>query len=300
MIFTHTTVLKKEAIDNLVWNPKGIYIDGTCGGGGHSEELLNRFPEATLICIDWHLDALKATQDRLKDFKNIIYFEFGSFAHLDRILEKLKISKVDGILTDFGTSQFQIKEVEGFSFMKDTFLDMRMSKSHFRKTAYDILKRYSEKDLANLFFTYGEERNSRKIAKHIVEVRKEKLIATTFELSKAVMDALHIKPNSYFKINPATKVFQALRIEVNQELKHIEDYLKISHTLLNENGKMCCISFHSLEDRLVKEAFKNKKIWKPNKELILPSEEEIKQNPASRSAKMRVASLCIDKEYNLF
>lgn len=298
MKFNHNTVLKKEAVDLLVSNPSGVYIDATCGGGGHSEELLSRFPKATLICSDWHMEAIKETEERLSSFPNTIHYEFSSFAHLDRILKKLDIDFVDGILVDFGTSRYQIDHVEGFSFMKDTFLDMRMSKSHFTKTAYDVIMGYSEKKLADIFHFYGEERSSKKIAKYIVNERQKEKIKTTKRLVDVVLSSLNIQPNSFYKIHPATKVFQAIRIEVNQELDHIEELLRTAPTLLSPEGKLVCISFHSLEDRLVKHAFKDKKIWKYDKEIILPSAEEIKNNPRSRSAKMRVASR-VDKSINI-
>jgi 16S rRNA (cytosine1402-N4)-methyltransferase len=286
MNYFHETVLKEEAIEYLVNNPDGIYLDATCGGGGHSLTLLEKHPNITLISSDWDMNAIKATEARLFEFKDRFISCYGDFSRLREIIKSSGKEKVSGVLADFGTSRHQINEEAGFSFKKDSFLDMRMSKGYTKVIAADIIREASEKELAHIFYTFGEEQASRKIAKAIVEERKLEPIRTTLRLAKIVEDTIGKKS----KIHPATRVFQSLRIAVNKELEQIQAFLKIIPDVLDKNGRLVCISFHSLEDRLVKEFFRNnkEKFEKIGPKFIVPKIDEIKNNPASRSAKMRV------------
>lgn len=283
----HITVLKEEVCQYLVTNENGIYIDVTAGGGGHSEALLTKFPYINLIACDWDFNAVKETQNRLAHFGDRVQVMHGSFSHIVEIIKKAGYSFVDGVLADFGTSQYQLLHQEGFSFRYDSFLDMRMSVSHTKVLAVDILAHYSEKALADVFYYYGQERYSKRIARIIVEERKKRPIRTSLHLANLISDAIGKKG----PMHPATKIFQALRIAVNKELEQIESLLFHVPSILNKGGRLACISFHSLEDGLVKQFYKNNKasfeIVGPNK-IILPTSEEIKLNPASRSAKLRV------------
>lgn len=283
----HISVLKNEVIEYLVNNINGIYIDATAGGGGHSKALLEKYPNIHLISCDWDLNAIKETEKTLSSFDQRVNIIHTSFAHIADNIKKIGYKKVDGILADFGTSQHQLFHQEGFSFRYDSFLDMRMSTSHTKLLAVDILAHYSEKDLADIFYYYGEERFSKKIARLIVEERKKRPIRTSLHLANLIADAINKKG----PIHPATKTFQALRIAVNKELDQIESLLSQVNDILHINGRIACISFHSLEDSLVKQFYKNNKnnfkIVGSNK-IILPSFDEIKNNPASRSAKLRV------------
>lgn len=286
MNFYHPTVLLEEATNLLVTNERGIYCDVTAGGGGHTIKLLEKYPHIKVIASDWDLDAVKIVAERTEHFGNRIICEYGAFSRLDTILKKHNIKKVDGILADFGTSRHQIIEGEGFSFNHDTFLDMRMSKGHFKVLACDILAHASEEEIAHILYTYGEEFQSRKIARVIVEERLLRPIRTTLHLATLIEKTIGKKG----KIHPATKTFQALRIAVNKELEHIEIFLKKIPNILNSQGRIVCISFHSLEDRLVKYMYQdNKAVFRDiSNGVITPTEEEIKNNLASRSAKMRV------------
>jgi 16S rRNA (cytosine1402-N4)-methyltransferase len=283
----HITVLKDEVCQFLVNNTNGIYIDVTTGGGGHSYALLEKYPNIKLIASDWDLCAIKEVEKVLAIFSNRLQIVHSSFSHIKETINKLGYDKVDGILADFGTSQYQIKQKEGFSFLYDSFLDMRMSNSHTKTLAADILQHFSEKELSDIFYYYGQERYAKKIARVIIDERKKRPIKTSLHLAQLVFDTIgKIGP-----MHPATKVFQALRIAVNKELEQIDSLLFHVPDLLKTNGRIACISFHSLEDGLVKQFYKNNKknfqIVGPNK-IILPSLLEVKTNPASRSAKLRV------------
>lgn len=283
----HISVLKEEICQYLVTNDKGIYIDVTAGGGGHSYALLEKFPNITLISCDWDFNAIKETEKRLSYYSDRVYIIHGSFSHIAENIKKAGYDFVDGILADFGTSQYQLLHQDGFSFRYDSFLDMRMSASHTKVLAADILAHYSEKDLADVFYYYGQERYSKKIARLIIEERSKRPIRTSLHLANLISDAIGKKG----PMHPATKIFQALRIAVNKELEQIESLLFHVPSVLNVGGRIACISFHSLEDGLVKQFYKNNKqafsIVGPDK-IILPTSEEIKVNPAARSAKLRV------------
>jgi 16S rRNA (cytosine1402-N4)-methyltransferase len=227
---------------------------------------------------------------------------WGNFSHLYHILKKAKINSVDGILADFGTSQYQIANMPGLSVYKDSYLDMRMSKAHHKITAYEFINKASQRDLEEIFFTLGEERYSKQIVKAILEHRVIKKIATTYELVEVIKSAV---PLSYRKgkIHPATRVFQALRIYVNDELGNIKTFLNAAEKTLNIDGRLVCISFHSLEDRLVKQYFKDnpcryeKGFEILTKRVVTATDEELKINPSSRSAKLRAAKMCKNENY---
>lgn len=284
----HKTVLIQEVLEQLQPKPHGIYVDATFGGGGHTRAILNAEPTCRVIGLDWDNESIERHAPALEEeFGNRLSVLWGNFAHIYRLLKKNKISCIDGVLADFGTSQYQIFHKEGFSFMIDSPLDMRMSPAHQRETAASIVNHYSSKDLAQLFYTLGEEPNGRKIAEAILAARAVKPIETTLQLAHIIESVV---PRSR-SIHPATKVFQALRIKINQELDNIEEFLKISLSMLNPGGRLVCISFHSLEDRIVKHFFKDNT---DKLEILTPkpveaTEEEIAQNPSSRSAKLRAA-----------
>ncbi|NNG66053.1 16S rRNA (cytosine(1402)-N(4))-methyltransferase RsmH [Caldanaerobacter subterraneus] len=305
MEYVHKSVLLKETIEYLNINPEGIYVDGTLGGGGHSEEILKRLTTGKLIAIDRDEEAILAAKERLKDYKNVIYIK-DNFKNVKEILRNLGIEKVDGILLDLGVSSYQLEEVErGFSYMKDAPLDMRMDKtSPF--SAYDVVNRYSEKELERVIREYGEEKWASRIAKFIVEERKKGDIKTTSQLVEIIKKAI---PASARRMgpHPAKRTFQAIRIEVNEELKDLDKALEDMVEVLRGKGRIAVITFHSLEDRIVKNTFK--KLENPctcppglpctcgkqpvikiiTKKPILPSKEEVEENPRSRSAKLRVA-----------
>ncbi|MEQ2130342.1 16S rRNA (cytosine(1402)-N(4))-methyltransferase RsmH [Caldanaerobacter subterraneus KAk] len=305
MEYVHKSVLLKETIEHLNINPEGIYVDGTLGGGGHSEEILKRLTTGKLIAIDRDEEAILAAKERLKDYKNVIYIK-DNFKNIKEILRNLGIEKVDGILLDLGVSSYQLEEVErGFSYMKDAPLDMRMDKtSPF--SAYDVVNRYSEKELERVIREYGEEKWASRIAKFIVEERKKGDIKTTSQLVEIIKKAI---PASARRMgpHPAKRTFQAIRIEVNEELKDLDRALEDMVEVLRGKGRIAVITFHSLEDRIVKNTFK--KLENPctcppglpctcgkqpvikiiTKKPILPSKEEVEENPRSRSAKLRVA-----------
>jgi len=285
----HITVLLKETIEFLNPQPGKFIIDATIGGGGHAAEILKKIGDSgMLLGIDWDKEAIADCQSRFADYKNVILVN-GNYADLPEILKQKELPKADGIIIDLGFSSRQLeKSGRGFSFLKDEKLDMRYQQETENLTAAEVINQYSEKELADIFWKYGEERNSRKIAKKIIEERKNKRILTTFDLIEIIRKAV---PKNYEqgRINPSTKVFQALRIYVNDELGNLEKILKNMSKILK--GRAVIISFHSLEDRLVKNYFRN--LSKENgaeiltKKPIRPSEEEIRGNPRSRSAKLR-------------
>ena len=301
--FKHFTVMKNEAVDALDCKDGLIYVDCTLGGGGHSELILKRIqPNGRLIAFDVDEDAIKAASERLKDYKNLTIVK-NSYANIKEVLKNLGIEKITGgVLFDLGASYHQLTKAErGFSFSKDAPLDMRFDQdSDF--SAYDVVNTYSEQDLVQIFSEYGEERFSKRIAKAIVEYRKKEKIKTTLQLANLIVECT---PKIKSSIHPATRVFQAIRIEVNQELKNVKNTLNDVLDLLDNGAIISVISFHSLEDRIVKHLFKyhsqrchcNDLICKcpppkleiVNKKPIVASDEEIKINPPSRSAKLRIA-----------
>ncbi len=290
----HKAVMIKEVIQYLQIKPHGIYVDATFGGGGHTQAILEQNNTCTVIALDWDIVALEKNGELLKKkFQDRIHLVWGNFARIDALVKKKSgITEVDGILVDFGTSQYQIHQRSGFSFAQDTFLDMRMSSSHLQETAADVINRHSEKELADIFWSLGEEYQARKIAREIVRVRFKKKITTTRQLVQIIEKILF---RGKRKIHPATKVFQALRIYVNKELENIQSFLPAAVRLLKPRGRLVCISFHSLEDRIVKYFFReqsqdqNSLLQVVTKRVIRASPEEIRENPSSRSARLRVA-----------
>ena len=288
----HKTVLLNETIDGLNLHDKSVVLDCTFGGGGHSLEILKRYPNVKIIAIDQDAGAWDKAKSKFKDFKDRISFFNVNFNELDNFSNYL----VDGIIFDLGLSSDQLENSgRGFSFMKDEPLLMTMKENPGPEdlTAKDIVNTWGEKNLADIIYGYGEERFSRKIAKGIVDTRQKKEINTTFDLVEILNNVL---PGSYKKgrLHFATKTFQALRIAVNDELGMLQRGLEKGLDVLKINGRMSVISFHSLEDRIVKRFFKEnekeKKVILINKKVITASNEELKNNPRSRSAKLRILS----------
>ena len=306
--FKHYTVMKNEAVDALNCQDGLIYVDCTLGGGGHSELILKRIqPNGRLISFDVDQDAIDAATERLKNYKNLTIVK-NSYTNIKQVFKDLGIEKITGgILFDLGASYHQLtKQERGFSFSKEAPLDMRFNMdSDF--SAYDVVNNYKEDELVKIFSEYGEERFSKRIAKAIVQKRQAKPIQTTTELADIIVEAT---PKIKSSIHPATRVFQAIRIEVNHELQNVKNTLIDVLDLLDFNAIISVISFHSLEDRVVKHVFKyystrchcekNQMICNcpppilelVNKKPIMATEQEIKENPPSRSAKLRVAK-CI-------
>lgn len=293
MKFAHTTVLLQESIANLNCQPDKVYVDCTLGGGGHSEAILQAAgPSARLIAIDQDKDALLAASKRLELFREQIIFVHSNFSRLDEVLKDLKIDKVAGMMFDLGVSSYQLDNPErGFSYMQDAPLDMRMDVES-ALTASDLLHQMSEQELAKIIWEYGEERWSKRIAGFIVEARKNKRLETTGDLVEVIKAAVPAGARRSGP-HPAKRTFQALRIAVNNELGIIKDSLLKGIDFLEPGGRICVISFHSLEDRLVKHTFREQKQEKTvqvlTKKPILPSDEEVNANPRARSAKLRVA-----------
>jgi len=305
MEFKHIPVLLNECIENLKINPDGIYVDGTLGGAGHSFAILKKLSKkGMLIGIDKDQDAIGVAKKKLSEFKNVQYVN-DNHDNIKNILLSLGIEKVDGILLDLGVSSYQLDEAErGFSYMHDSKLDMRMDKSQTLTAEY-VVNNYKEEDLSRIIFEYGEEKFSRRIAKNICEYRKNKAIETTTELVEIIEKC--IPGFNKTKGHPAKRTFQAIRIEVNNEIKPLYNTIIDSIDCLNPKGRLCIITFHSLEDRAVKNAFVNsegKCTCPPDlpycvcgkkekgkiitKKPILPTEEEMKNNQRSKSAKLRV------------
>lgn len=300
--------MKNEAVDALNCQDGLIYVDCTLGGGGHSELILKRIqPNGRLISFDVDQDAIDAATERLKNYKNLTIVK-NSYTNIKQVFKELGIEKITGgILFDLGASYHQLtKQERGFSFSKEAPLDMRFNMdSDF--SAYDVVNNYKEEELVKIFSEYGEERFSKRIAKAIVQKRQAKPIQTTTELADIIVEAT---PKIKSSIHPATRVFQAIRIEVNHELQNVKNTLMDVLDLLDFNAIIGVISFHSLEDRVVKHVFKyystrchcekNQMICNcpppilelVNKKPIMATEQEIKENPPSRSAKLRVAK-CI-------
>ncbi len=301
----HYSVMLNESIDGLNIKSDGIYVDATLGYGGHSSEILKRLDTGHLYSFDQDEEAIKYSKDRLKKIGKNFTIIYSNFKDLKKKLKEQKITKVDGILFDLGLSSPQIDDASrGFSFMQDAPLDMRMDKNR-KFDAKKVVNEYSIEELANIFFTYGEEKMSKVIAKKIVQMRLDKKIETTKELVQIIESAVGAK---YFnKFHPERQIFQAIRIEVNGELTVLNEVLPDAIDLLNIGGRISVITFHSLEDRIVKQIFKKEsevddlvkglpeipkefepKIKLINKKPILPSEEEIYENSRSKSAKLRI------------
>jgi len=287
---THIPVLSRELITGLAISPDGLYLDATVGFGGHSRLILESGPDVRVIAMDQDQQALNASQIALAEYGSRIKFCHSNFAEYQPDAHIMQ-EKFDGIIADIGVSSVQIDTPErGFSFRHTAPLDMRMNQSQ-TLTAEDIVNYWQETELANIFFTYGEERLSRRIARQIVNQRP---FHSTTELAEAIAQSVPAKYR-YGRIHPATRVFQALRIAVNEELKVLEKFLEISPNWLKNHGRIGIISFHSLEDRLVKHSFKdNPELQVITKKPIQPEEAEISHNPRARSAKLRMAEKVAD------
>lgn len=305
MEFKHEPVMLKQCIEALNIQPNGIYVDGTLGGAGHSAEIIKNLSEnGRLIGIDKDEEALKVASERLKNYKNITYIH-GNHDDIQNILKELQIEKVDGILLDLGVSSYQLDERNrGFSYMGDAPLDMRMDTST-GITAKKVVNTYSEEKLANILWEYGEEKFSKQIAKNICKIREEKEIETTKELVEIIERSI---PKAKQKDgHPAKRAFQAIRIEVNNEIKPLYQTIVNSILSLKQHGRLVAITFHSLEDRAVKNAMTDLqgKCTCPNdlpycvcgcksfgriinKKPIIPTQEEQERNPRSKSAKVRI------------
>ena len=306
MEFNHISVLLNECLEGLNIKENGIYVDGTLGGAGHSSEILKRLSnEGRLIGIDQDTDALKAAKERLKNYSNVT-FVHSNFSSIENVLNNLNIDGVDGILMDLGVSSYQLDEGErGFSYMKDAPLDMRMNRDN-DFSAYNVINEYSEEDLYRIIRDYGEEKFARRIASFIVENRQEKNIETTLELVEIIKSAIPAKARREGP-HPAKRTFQSIRIEVNSELSILNKTIEDGVGKLNKGGRMAIITFHSLEDRIVKNKFRDlavscrcpkefpvcvcgekAKVKVISRKAIEPTKEEVDINPRSRSAKLRV------------
>ena len=314
--FSHTSVLLRECIDGLAIKPEGIYVDGTCGGAGHSSEIAKCLTTGLLIGIDQDETAVQVATERLSVFGERATVVHSNFCQLSHVCRMLDIPHIDGFLADLGVSSYQLDTPErGFSYMADAPLDMRMDsrkptedgEGEHLLTAYDVVNTYSESELRRVLYEYGEERFAPRIAQRIVRARERATIATTGELVALIKEAIPAAARDGGH-HPAKRSFQAIRIEVNRELDVIRPALESALELLNPGGRMAVITFHSLEDRIVKQTFadmalgctcpkslpvcvcgKKPRVKIISKKPILPSEEELAVNPRSRSAKLRIA-----------
>lgn len=307
MEFKHKSVLLDETIESLNIKPNGIYVDGTLGGGGHSYEIAKRLTDGgRLIGIDQDEDAIRAAKERLSEFTDRVTIVRDNYCNMPKVLDELGISKVDGILLDIGVSSYQLDEAErGFTYKQDAPLDMRMDQRQ-EMTAKDIVNGYSEEDLYRIIRDYGEDKFAKNIAKHIVQARQIKPVETTFELDEIIKAAIPMKFRATGG-HPAKKTFQAIRIELNRELEVLDESIDAMTDLLNDNGRLCIITFHSLEDRIVKTRFRKNENpctcppdfpvcvcgKKPKGKVItrkpiVPDEEELEENKRAKSSKLRV------------
>jgi len=306
MTFNHKSVLLNEVIESLNIKADGYYVDGTLGGGGHALEVVKRLGSGKLIGIDWDSDAIKAATQRLNDYSNSVIIIRDNYVNIENILKRENIDKVDGIYIDLGVSSYQLDTAErGFTYRYDAPLDMRMDDRNELK-ASDIVNDYSESELFHIIRDYGEDRFAKNIAKHIVEYRNKKRIETTFELVDIIKASIPMKIQVTGG-HPAKRTFQAIRIELNKELEVLTASINVMIDLLKPGGRLSIITFHSLEDRIVKQAFKkaespcvcpkkfpvcvcgNKSKGRViTRKAILPSEEELEENSRSKSAKLRV------------
>ena len=307
MEFAHKSVLLEETIDNLNIKPDGIYVDGTLGGAGHSEQIVKRLGEGgRLIGIDQDEDAIAAASKRLEPYGDKVTIVRDNYQNFRRILDELNIQKVDGILLDLGVSSYQLDNADrGFTYRVDAPLDMRMDNRQ-TKTAKDIVNDYSEAELFRILKDYGEERYAKSIAYHICKYRENKVIETTEELNDIIRGSIPAKARNG-QGHPSKQTFQAIRIELNRELDVLRDSIDVMIARLNPGGRLCIITFHSLEDRIVKLAFRkneNPCICPPNfpvctcgrkplgkvitRKPIIPGERELEENSRSKSSKLRV------------
>ncbi|MFA4993285.1 MAG: 16S rRNA (cytosine(1402)-N(4))-methyltransferase RsmH [Candidatus Omnitrophota bacterium] len=291
----HIPVMLSEVIDYLDLKPGQIIVDATLGTGGHSLEILKRItPGGRLIGIDRDEDSLAVCRQRLSEFSGSCEFVHANFVDLDQVLGNLGIDKIDGIVFDLGISTYQLKDAErGFSFQQEGPLDMRLDKSSYI-SAYDLVNNLNESEISHMLWSFGQERWHNRIAHLLVEERRNQPISTTSQLADLVMRAIPYRyRRSYYRIHPATRTFQAVRIAVNRELEILESAIKKAVAILKKKAKICVISFHSLEDRVIKHTFRALKAEglidiitaKP----LTPAEAEVAANPSSRSSKFRVA-----------
>ena len=307
MEFKHYSVMLSETVDALKVKDGGIYADGTLGGGGHSYEILSRGKDIHLIGIDQDSDAILAAKKRLAEFGESVTYVNDNFRNAASILDNLEVSEIDGMVLDLGVSSYQLdNEERGFSYMKSAPLDMRMNQKG-SLSAYDVVNTYTEDQLTDIFYRYGEENWSRRVAKFIVERREREPIKTTGELSEIIKVAI---PQGARKdeLHPEKRIFQAIRIEVNGELEILKDAVLDIVSRLKKGGRLAIITFHSLEDRIIKQVFselakgctcpanfpvcvcgKKPEIKVITKKPILPTNEELSENSRSKSAKLRVA-----------
>lgn len=305
--FVHRSVLLDECIESLAIRSDGIYVDGTAGGGGHSFAIASQLTSGRLIAIDQDEDAIAAASARLAPLGDKATVVRSNFSKLDEVLDSVGASQIDGLLLDLGVSSYQLNEAErGFAYGSDAPLDMRMDR-RVQKTAYDVVNTYAEEDLKRILLAYGEERYSARIARSIVAAREHSPIETTGELSDLIKNAIPAAAREGGH-HPAKRSFQAIRIEVNGELDVIVPAIEAAVAHMRPGGRIAIITFHSLEDRIVKQAFaklasgctcpkdlpicvcgKKPLVKFVNKKPILPSAKELEENPRSRSAKLRVA-----------
>ena len=306
MEFAHIPVMLNEVLDGLAIKSDGIYVDGTVGGAGHSSEIAKRLTSGRLIAFDKDEDALMASAERLAPYKDKVTFVHDDYKNMIHDLDALGIGEVDGILLDLGVSSYQLDNAErGFSYTKDAPLDMRMDRSQYL-TAFNVVNEYSVNELTKVLWDYGEERLARRIAENIAEAREKETISTTLQLAKIVEMSYPAKTRWKFG-NPCKRTFQAIRIEVNGELRELEKALTEMARRLKKGGRMAVITFHSLEDRITKNVFKElnlactcppdfpvcvcgkvQEVELVNKKPITASEEELKFNPRAESAKLRI------------
>ena len=308
MEFSHYSVMLSECIEGLSINPNGIYVDCTAGGGGHSIEILKRLEQGKLISIDQDDEALAACKKRFQGYKKNSILVKSNFSELDNILKSLNIDSVDGVLMDLGVSSHQLDTAErGFSYNSDAELDMRMDPlSPF--SAYDVVNTYSEEQLRDIIRNYGEERFASQVARKIVNEREKSPIKTTFELSNIIRSAIPVAAAKKEAQHPAKRTFQAIRIEVNHELDVIEPAIRAGVKALNKGGRIVVMTFHSLEDRIVKNLFNQEaqgcicpkdfpvcvcgnkpKLRVITKKPVTASEKELNENSRSKCAKLRIA-----------
>ncbi len=302
MTYSHISVLMRETIDSLNIEKDGVYLDGTLGGGGHSSEILKKIDNGLLICMDKDQEAISHSREKLKKIGGNFVLAKGNFLYFDKVLEELEIEKIDGAILDLGVSSYQLDEVSrGFSYKYDANLDMRMNQRQ-KKSAKDVVNNYSKEELKEIIYKYGEEKWASRIADFIVDNRP---IETTFELVEVIKKAIPVGARD--DKHPARRTFQAIRIEVNNELEIIGEAIDKIVEKMKVGGRLAVISFHSLEDRIVKKKFVElskacicpsefpictcenvAKVKIINKKPVLPSLKELKFNPRSRSAKLRV------------
>ncbi len=307
MEFKHYSVMLKETVDAQNFVPGGIYVDGTMGGGGHSAEILSRRDDIRLIGIDQDIEAIRAAKARLADYDGRFIQVNRNFSEIKDILESLDIAEIDGAVLDLGVSSYQLDNAErGFSYMHDAPLDMRMNREN-ELSAYEVVNNYSVGELTKIFYEYGEENWSKRVAEFIVEKRKIAPIKTTLELVDVIKAAIPQKARQEGS-HPAKRIFQAIRIEVNGELRILENAVRDFLDVLKPGARLAIITFHSLEDRIVKQVFqdmakgctcppefpvcvcgKTPRVKIINRKPVLPDKEELSENSRSKSAKLRIA-----------